>query len=115
MPGELASAKRVASARDQATRRTPRRRRQEDTLPETAAPRPSSPSPVHQRLLREHASARTDDLACVFPTLTVINFAFGDRLRTMSPVTRTSAIATIAVPIVIHGLMPHVHRLRVRL
>jgi antibiotic biosynthesis monooxygenase (ABM) superfamily enzyme len=49
---------------------------------------------------------------CVFPTLTVINLAFGDRLRTMSPVLRTFVLATIAVPIVIYGLMPHLHRVR---
>jgi len=52
---------------------------------------------------------------CVFPTLTVINLALGDWLRTMSPVMRTFVLATIAVPIVIYGLMPHLHRLRVRL
>jgi antibiotic biosynthesis monooxygenase (ABM) superfamily enzyme len=52
---------------------------------------------------------------CVFPTLTAINLAFGDWLRTMSPVMRTFVLATIAVPIVIYGLMPHLHRLRVRL
>src|SRR3954451_11883269 len=52
---------------------------------------------------------------CVFPTLTVINLAFGDWLRTMSPVARTFVLATIAVPIVIYGLMPHLHRLRARL
>jgi antibiotic biosynthesis monooxygenase (ABM) superfamily enzyme len=52
---------------------------------------------------------------CVFPTLTVINLAFGDWLRTMSPVVRTFVLATIAVPIVIYGLMPHLHRLRIRL
>lgn len=52
---------------------------------------------------------------CVFPTLTVINLAFGDRLRTLSPVLRTFVLATIAVPIVIYGLMPHLHRLRARL
>ncbi len=51
---------------------------------------------------------------CVFPTLTVINLAFGDRLRTLSPVLRTFVLATIAVPIVIYGLMPYLHRLRVR-
>jgi len=47
---------------------------------------------------------------CVFPTLTVINLAFGDWLRTMSPVMRTFVLATLAVPIVIYGLMPHLHR-----
>ena len=52
---------------------------------------------------------------CVFPTLTVINLAFGDRLRTLSPVLRTFVLAPIAVPIVIYGLMPHLHRLRARL
>jgi antibiotic biosynthesis monooxygenase (ABM) superfamily enzyme len=51
---------------------------------------------------------------CVFPTLTVINLTFGDWLRTMSPVIRTFVLATIAVPIVIYGLMPHLHRLRQR-
>jgi antibiotic biosynthesis monooxygenase (ABM) superfamily enzyme len=49
---------------------------------------------------------------CVFPTLTAINLAFGDQLRTMSPVLRTFVLATIAVPIVIYGLMPHLHRVR---
>ena len=52
---------------------------------------------------------------CVFPTLTVINLAFGDRLRTLSPVLRTFVLATIAVPIVIYGSMPHLHRVRARL
>lgn len=52
---------------------------------------------------------------CVFPTLTAINLALGDWLRTMSPVLRTFVLATIAVPIVIYGLMPYLHRLRLRL
>ena len=52
---------------------------------------------------------------CVFPTLTAINLAFGDWLRTMPSVLRTFVLATIAVPIVIYGLMPHLHRLRARL
>jgi antibiotic biosynthesis monooxygenase (ABM) superfamily enzyme len=52
---------------------------------------------------------------CVFPTLTAINLVFGDELRTMSPVLRTFVLATLAVPIVIYGLMPHLHRLRARL
>jgi antibiotic biosynthesis monooxygenase (ABM) superfamily enzyme len=49
---------------------------------------------------------------CVFPTLTAINLAFGDRLRSMSPVLRTFVLATIAVPIVIYGLMPYLQRIR---
>jgi antibiotic biosynthesis monooxygenase (ABM) superfamily enzyme len=52
---------------------------------------------------------------CVFPTLTVINVVLGDWLRPMSPVLRTFVLATVAVPIVIYGLMPQLHRLRVRL
>jgi antibiotic biosynthesis monooxygenase (ABM) superfamily enzyme len=49
---------------------------------------------------------------CVFPTLTVINVVLGDWLRPMSPVTRTFVLATVAVPIVIYGLMPSLHRVR---
>jgi antibiotic biosynthesis monooxygenase (ABM) superfamily enzyme len=52
---------------------------------------------------------------CVFPTLTVINLAFGGWLGRMSPLLRTFALATIAVPIVIYVLMPYLHRLRARL
>jgi antibiotic biosynthesis monooxygenase (ABM) superfamily enzyme len=52
---------------------------------------------------------------CVFPTLTVLNVTFGDWFASMSPVVRTFVLATIAVPIVIYGLMPHLHRARVRL
>jgi antibiotic biosynthesis monooxygenase (ABM) superfamily enzyme len=51
----------------------------------------------------------------VFPTLTVLNLALGDWLRTLIPVVRTFVLATIAVPIVIYALMPQLHRLRARL
>jgi antibiotic biosynthesis monooxygenase (ABM) superfamily enzyme len=51
----------------------------------------------------------------VFPTLTVLNLALGDWLATLTPVVRTFVLATIAVPIVIYGCMPHLHRLRGRL
>jgi pimeloyl-ACP methyl ester carboxylesterase len=47
--------------------------------------------------------------------LTAINMVFGDWLRTMPSVLRTFVLATIAVPIVIYGLTPYLHRLRVRL
>lgn len=50
----------------------------------------------------------------VFPTLTVLNLAFGSWLSTLSPVLRTFVLATAAVPIVIYGLMPQLHRLRIR-
>ena len=48
----------------------------------------------------------------VFPTLTVLNLTLGYWLRPMSPILRTFVLATIAVPIVIYGLMPHLHRAR---
>jgi antibiotic biosynthesis monooxygenase (ABM) superfamily enzyme len=48
----------------------------------------------------------------VFPTLTVLNLALGDWLRTLTPVLRTFVLATVAVPIVIYGLMPQLHRIR---
>ena len=51
----------------------------------------------------------------VFPTLTVLNLTLGDWLSTMTPVLRTFVLATLAVPIVIYGLMPQLHRLRRRL
>lgn len=49
---------------------------------------------------------------CVFPTLTVINLTLAPWLRPMSPVLRTFVLATIAVPIVIYGLMPQLHKIR---
>jgi antibiotic biosynthesis monooxygenase (ABM) superfamily enzyme len=51
----------------------------------------------------------------VFPTLTVINLAFGDQLSQLPSVLRTFVLATVAVPIVIYGLMPRLHRVRARL
>jgi antibiotic biosynthesis monooxygenase (ABM) superfamily enzyme len=51
----------------------------------------------------------------VFPTLTVLNLALGDWLSSLAPVVRTFVLATVAVPIVIYGVMPHLHRARARL
>ncbi len=51
----------------------------------------------------------------VFPTLTILNLALDDWLSTLTSVMRTLVLATIAVPIVIYGLMPPLHRLRARL
>ena len=51
----------------------------------------------------------------VFPTLTVLNVALDGWLSTLTPVLRTLVLATIAVPIVMYGLMPPLHRLRRRL
>ena len=74
-----------------------------------ATPRPATAGPPGK-----HQLALMIWLA-VFPTLTILNLALGDWLRPMSPVLRTFVLATIAVPVVIYGLMPQLHRVRVRL
>ena len=51
----------------------------------------------------------------VFPTLTVLNLLFGDTLADLPSVLRTFVLATVAVPIVIYGLMPRLHRVRARI
>ena len=51
----------------------------------------------------------------VFPTLTVLNLALGSWLRTLGTLPRTFVLASIAVPIVIYGVMPHLHRARMRI
>jgi antibiotic biosynthesis monooxygenase (ABM) superfamily enzyme len=51
----------------------------------------------------------------VFPTLTALNLLFGDWLGELGTVLRTFVLATLAVPIVIYGLMPQLHRLRAQL
>jgi antibiotic biosynthesis monooxygenase (ABM) superfamily enzyme len=51
----------------------------------------------------------------VFPTLTALNLALGGWLGTLTPVLRTFVLATIAVPIVIYGLMPQLHKIRARI
>jgi antibiotic biosynthesis monooxygenase (ABM) superfamily enzyme len=51
----------------------------------------------------------------VFPTLSVLNLTLGGSLQGLPIVARTFVLATIAVPVVIYGVMPHLHRLRARL
>ena len=51
----------------------------------------------------------------VFPTLTALNLALGDWLGDLATVPRTFVLATIAVPVVIYGLMPQLHRARMHL
>jgi antibiotic biosynthesis monooxygenase (ABM) superfamily enzyme len=74
----------------------------------------ATPHPARAAPPRKHQLALIIWLA-VFPTLTILNLALGDWLRPMSPVLRTFVLATIAVPVVIYGLMPQLHRVRVRL
>jgi antibiotic biosynthesis monooxygenase (ABM) superfamily enzyme len=73
----------------------------------TITPRPAVPPTKHQLALMSWLA--------VFPTLTVLNLSLGDWLSTLSPVPRTFDLATIAVPIVIYGLMPQLHKVRVGL
>jgi antibiotic biosynthesis monooxygenase (ABM) superfamily enzyme len=51
----------------------------------------------------------------VFPTLSVLNLALTDLLDDLPGVLRTFVLATVAVPIVIYGVMPRLHRLRARI
>jgi antibiotic biosynthesis monooxygenase (ABM) superfamily enzyme len=76
-------------------------------MTETATPARPGPPTKHQLALMIWVA--------VFPTLTVLNLALGDWLAAMTPVLRTFVLATVAVPIVIYGLMPQLHRLRARL
>jgi antibiotic biosynthesis monooxygenase (ABM) superfamily enzyme len=48
----------------------------------------------------------------VFPTLTLLQLLLGRLLVGTPMILRTLILATIAVPIVIYGLMPPLHRLR---
>jgi antibiotic biosynthesis monooxygenase (ABM) superfamily enzyme len=48
----------------------------------------------------------------VVPTLIVLNVALSTLLEGVPIVLRTLIVATIAVPIVMYGLMPRLHRLR---
>jgi antibiotic biosynthesis monooxygenase (ABM) superfamily enzyme len=75
----------------------------------TKTDRPSIPAPPS----RHHLALMI--WLCVFPTLTVLNVALGDWLASMSTVARTFVLATVAVPVVIYGLMPHLQRARGRL
>jgi len=51
----------------------------------------------------------------VFPTLVVLNLSLGQVIADLAVVPRTFVLATAAVPIVIYGLMPQLHRVRARL
>ena len=51
----------------------------------------------------------------VVPTLVLLNLTLGRLLTGLPVVPRTFVVATVAVPVVIYGLMPHLHRWRARL
>lgn len=48
----------------------------------------------------------------VFPTLLLLNLALRSAMQDLPIALRTFILATVAVPIVIYGLMPRLHRLR---
>jgi antibiotic biosynthesis monooxygenase (ABM) superfamily enzyme len=73
----------------------------------SSAPHPVGPPSKHQLAVMIWVA--------VFPTLTVLNLTIGPWLRDANPVLRTFVLATVAVPIVIYGLMPRLHRVRVQL
>jgi antibiotic biosynthesis monooxygenase (ABM) superfamily enzyme len=75
---------------------------------------PSAPQPARVPPPTKHQLALMIWLA-VFPTLTALNLALGDRLRQLATVPRTFVLATVAVPIVVYGVMPQLHRARGRL
>jgi len=83
----------------------------------TAAPDPTLDpkcQPAVPRPPGKHQLALMIWLA-VFPTLTVLNLPLGEWLAVLTPVVRTFVLVTIAVPIVIYGVMPHLHRARARI
>lgn len=77
------------------------------TMPTPPAANPVGPPSKHQLALMIWIA--------VFPTLTVLNLTLGPWLSNSGPVLRTFVLATIAVPIVIYGLMPRLHGVRARL
>ena len=79
-------------------------------MPTHPTPRPTTPVPPPSK----HQLALMIWLA-VLPTLTVLNLALNSALTEASVVLRTVVVATIAVPIVMYGLMPRLHQLRSRL
>ena len=77
------------------------------TAAHPVAPKPAGPPNKHQLALMIWIA--------VFPTLTMLNLSLGIWLTDAGPLLRTFVLATIAVPIVIYGIMPRLHRARTML
>ena len=77
------------------------------TDPAHRTPTPVPPPSKHQLALMIWLA--------VLPTLIVLNLALSGLLTGTPVVLRTVILATLAVPIVMYGLMPRLHRLRARL
>ena len=76
-------------------------------MTDTTSPAQAAPPTTHQLALMIWIA--------VVPTLIGLNLVLDDALAGLSIVARTFVLATIAVPIVIYGLMPRLHRVRARL
>ena len=76
-----------------------------------------APDPAAQNRLGPPTKHQLALMICiaVFPTLTILNLALDPWFSDTGAVMRTFVLASVAVPIVIHGLMPRLHRIRVRL
>jgi len=77
------------------------------TDPAHRTPTPVPPPSKHQLALMIWLA--------VLPTLIVLNLALSSLLTGTPVVLRTVIVATLAVLIVMYGLMPRLHRLRARL
>ena len=66
----------------------------------------SAPSPRHRMAVLIWVA--------VFPTLTVLQLLLGDLLNDLPMVLRTLVLATLAVPIVVYGLLPLLQRVTTR-
>ena len=77
------------------------------TDPAYRTPTPVPPPSKHQLALMIWLA--------VLPTLIVLNLALSSLLTGTPVVLRTVIVATLAVLIVMYGLMPRLHRLRARL
>ena len=75
----------------------------------TTAPSPSRPCAP----LSPHRQAVTVWLA-VLPTLTVLQLLLGHFLTEVPPMLRPPIMATLAVPIVVYGLVPRLLRVTAR-
>lgn len=72
---------------------------------QTPATRPVPPPTKHQMALMIWLA--------VFPTLVVLHFVFEPALEALPAVVRILAMVTVAVPIVVYGIMPLLQRVRV--
>ena len=84
----------------------------------TARPRTTPSRPDAARTVRaaDQAPTGAHDLAGGLPRpSTLLNLTIGPRLADLAMVRRTFVLATIAVPIVIYGLMPRLHLIRARI